>query len=187
MSPTVKEKPPDIDQQLRDINRAMGYPEKHGRSSVLSKALGILQMVLGVLAIIFSYTAGALFTVLLGGAIMLAGIAQLVSAGAARSVPGYLIGIAGIIAGGILVLNPVVSLLTLSIVIGAFLIASGIINLASANRKGTSTTGGIVEIILGGLVLASIFGIGLLVGIYLIVRGIVNYRAGQRASLPANR
>ena len=104
-------------------------------------AEGIALSVLGLAAIIVPPIAGLLATVFLGWLFLIAGIVGLVATLTARQAPGFgwslLSALVAMIAGGVLVWNPLQGLVTLTYVLTAFFIVDGIliIILAIAHRR----------------------------------------------------
>ena len=123
-------------------------------------AEGIALSVLGLAAIIVPPIAGLLATVFLGWLFLIAGIVGLVATLTARQAPGFgwslLSALVAMIAGGVLVWNPLQGLVTLTYVLTAFFIVDGIliIILAIAHRRELSgkwewmMVNGVIDLIL---------------------------------------
>ena len=149
-------------------------------------ALGILMLVLGVIGL-FASVALTIVSVLLFGALLVAGgIAQAIEAFRAtgwKSVALHIgIALLYIVGGGIALYDPVAASLSLTIVIGAMLLATGILRAIIAIQMrpirgwGWVLFGGIMSVLLGVLIFAEwpvsgLFAIGLFVAIELIVEG----------------
>ena len=172
---------PDIDEELRRLNRAAGMSEPPRRHPAVLKALGVFQILAGLFCIVFSYLSGAFLAGLLGAIITLAGAFQMIGAGAFRSGPAFLAGLLGVVAGIVIATTPVISIAMIGAIIGSYLIITGAFNMAASGKQGTSTIGGLIEIGIGGLVLLGFFGVGLLLGLYLLIRGAINYASGRTA------
>jgi uncharacterized membrane protein HdeD (DUF308 family) len=151
-------------------------------------AEGILLVILGFGAIAIPPLAGLATTVFLGWLFVIAGIAGLASTLRARRAPGFgwslLSAIAALIAGGLLLWNPLQGLVTLTYVLTAFFIADGIfiIVLAASHRRELSgkwewmMVNGVIDLVLAGIIISGMPGtfawaLGLLVGIDLVFGG----------------
>ena len=151
-------------------------------------AEGIVVSVLGFAAIIVPPIAGLFATVVFGWLFLIAGIMGLVTTLRAREAPGFgwslLSALVAVIAGGILLWNPLQGLVTLTYVLTAFFIADGIlvIILAIAHRRELSgkwewmMVNGIIDLILAGIFIAGfpgtlVWAFGLLVGIDMLFAG----------------
>lgn len=149
-------------------------------------ALGILMLVLGVIGL-YASVALTIVSVLLFGALLVAGgIAQAIEAFRAtgwKSVALHIgIALLYIVGGGIALYDPVAASLSLTIVIGAMLLATGILRAIIAFQMrpvrgwGWVLFGGIMSVLLGVLIFAEwpvsgLFAIGLFVAIELLVDG----------------
>ena len=151
-------------------------------------AEGIALSVLGLAAIIVPPIAGLLATVFLGWLFLIAGIVGLVATLTARQAPGFglslLSALVAMIAGGVLVWNPLQGLVTLTYVLTAFFIVDGIliIILAIAHRRQLSgkwewmMVNGVIDLMLAGILISGLPGtlvwaFGLFVGIDLMFGG----------------
>jgi uncharacterized membrane protein HdeD (DUF308 family) len=151
-------------------------------------AEGIVVSVLGFAAIIVPPIAGLFATVVFGWLFLIAGIMGLVTTLRAREAPGFgwslLSALVAVIAGGILLWNPLQGLVTLTYVLTAFFIADGIlvVILAIAHRRELSgkwewmMVNGIIDLILAGIIIAGfpgtlVWAFGLLVGIDMLFAG----------------
>jgi uncharacterized membrane protein HdeD (DUF308 family) len=148
----------------------------------------IVLIVLGSLAVVLPVVASLAATVFLGWILLLSGLVGLVSTIRARRAPGFwwslVSAIIAIAAGAVLLARPVQGTLSLTAVLIAFLLVEGIASILFAleHRKGLSgrwawmLTSGIVDLVLGGILLAGLPGtaawaLGLLVGINMIFGG----------------
>jgi uncharacterized membrane protein HdeD (DUF308 family) len=152
-------------------------------------AEGIVVSILGLAAIIVPPVAGLFATVVFGWLFLIAGIVGLVATLRAREAPGFgwslLSAIVAVIAGGVLLWNPLRGLITLTYVLTAFFVADGIlvILLAIAHRRELlgkwewMMVNGVIDLILAGIIVISGFpgalvsAFGLLVGIDMIFGG----------------
>ena len=151
-------------------------------------AEGIALSILGLAAIIVPLIAGLFATVFLGWLFLIAGIVGLVATLSARQAPGFgwslLSALVAVIAGGVLLWNPLQGLVTLTYVLTAFFIVDGIliVILAIAHRRELSgkwewmMVNGVIDLILAGIIIAALPGtlvwaFGLLVGIDMMFGG----------------
>ncbi len=149
---------------------------------------GIVLLVLGAAAIVVPPLAGIATTLFLGWLFLIGGIIGLVSTFGARQAPGFawslLSAVVAVIAGGVLLWNPLAGLVTLTYVLIAFFIADGvlIIGLAITHRRALSgrwewmMVNGIIDLVLAAVIISGLPGalfwaLGLLVGIDLVFGG----------------
>jgi len=149
---------------------------------------GILLALMGLAAVILPQVASLAVTILLGWLFLVTGIGGLIVTFWAREMPGFwwsLISAAlAVLAGGILLARPVQSVLTLTIVVGAYFLAEGVATILYAleHRRELSerwswlVVAGAMDIIIAGLIIAGLPGsaewaIGLLVGLNLMFGG----------------
>jgi uncharacterized membrane protein HdeD (DUF308 family) len=141
---------------------------------------------LGVLAVVFPFTTGIAIELLLGGLLVVGGLTHGWHAFGARRWTGFLGGVAlavlYVIAGLVLLANPLVGLATLTLLVGAFFLADGIVELYMGLRVRPETNwvglavSGVLSLVLAGLVLVgwpstAAWAVGLLFGINLLVTG----------------
>lgn len=179
MSPAQPSEDPNIQAAL---SRAM---HAHWRVFL---AEGIILSVLGIAAIVVPPIAGLVATIFLGWLFLIAGIVGLLFTFRARQAPGFgwslLSAIVALIAGAVLLWNPLQGLVTLTYVLIAFFIFDGlvIIILALSHRRQLSgkwewmMVNGIIDLVLAGIVISGLPGtiawaLGLLVGIDLLFGG----------------
>jgi uncharacterized membrane protein HdeD (DUF308 family) len=151
-------------------------------------AEGVLLLVLGTAAILLPPLAGVATTVILGWIFLVAGIVGLASTLRAREQPAFAwslgSAILALLAGLVLLWNPLVGLVTLTYVLTAYFIADGIfmIFLAISHRKELSSrwewmlVSGVVDLVLAAIILSGMPGdvtwvLGMLVGIDLLFAG----------------
>jgi uncharacterized membrane protein HdeD (DUF308 family) len=149
---------------------------------------GIALIVLGILAILAPTIASLAATVFFGWILLLSGVVGLISTLRARHAPGFvwslISALVGIAAGVILLGWPVQGVLSLTAVLIAFLFIEGVVSILFAleHRRGLSgrwgwmLASGVLDIVLGAILLAGLPGtalwaLGLLVGINMIFGG----------------
>lgn len=166
----------DFDAKLDDFREQKGW----------FIALGVLLVILGTAAIVFPFFATFAATLMLGWILLFAGIGQSIHAFRMHRWGGFtlalLSGLLAIAVGVSLLFFPLAGILSLTLLIGAFFFANGIIRIVQSLQLrpapgwGWMLSGGIVSILLSLLVLsqwpsAAIWLIGFLVGIDLIFGG----------------
>jgi uncharacterized membrane protein HdeD (DUF308 family) len=149
---------------------------------------GILLIVLGSLAVLVPAIASVAATIVFGWILLLSGVVGLIATLRARHAPGFgwslLSAIVGIAAGLVLLAMPVQGTLSLTAVLIAFLFLEGVASILYAfeHRKGSSgrwgwmLASGIVDLVLGTILLAglpgtAVWALGLLIGINMIFGG----------------
>lgn len=151
--------------------------------------LGIVQFVLGAVAIgsgIATFYVSAITVVMFGFLLLFGGTAQIISAFWAGRWSGFLlhmlIGVLYAVVGYLVVDSPVESMLTLTLVLAAFLIVGGLVRVISALTMrfegwGWVMLNGIISVLLGVMInegwpKTGLFVIGLFVGIELCLNGL---------------
>jgi uncharacterized membrane protein HdeD (DUF308 family) len=149
---------------------------------------GVVLLILGALAIVVPPIAGISITIFVGWMLLIGGVIGLISTFGARQAPGFgwslLSAILALIAGGVLLWNPVAGLVTLTWVLIAYFIVDGIFSIIMAIEHRRELSGrwewmvfsGIVDLVLAlviilGLPWSLAWALGLLVGIDLIFAG----------------
>ncbi|HEY2246469.1 MAG TPA: HdeD family acid-resistance protein [Bradyrhizobium sp.] len=149
---------------------------------------GILLAILGIAAMIVPPLASLAITIFLGWMFLISGIGGLFVTWWARNMPGFwwsLISAAlAVLAGGILLARPMQGVLTLTIVLGAYFLAEGVISIMYAleHRKELSErwswllVAGLMDLLIAFFIIAGLPGsaewaLGLLVGINLLFGG----------------
>jgi uncharacterized membrane protein HdeD (DUF308 family) len=149
---------------------------------------GILLVILGFAAMIVPPLASLAVTIFLGWMFLISGIAGLVLTFWARKMPGFwwsLISAAlAVVAGIILLAQPVQGTLTLTVVVGAYFLAEGVATIMYAleHRRDLSErwawllVAGIMDLLIAAIIIAGLPGsalwaVGLLVGINLLFGG----------------
>jgi uncharacterized membrane protein HdeD (DUF308 family) len=150
---------------------------------------GIILVVLGVAAIVLPPLAGVAVTLILGWLFLIGGIVGLVSTLTSRQAGGFgwslLSAMLAVLAGMMLIWNPLAGLLTLTYVLIAYFIAEGVlgIGLALAHRRELAgrwewmAFNGVIDLVLAAIIISGFPGtvawaLGLLVGIDLVFGGI---------------
>jgi uncharacterized membrane protein HdeD (DUF308 family) len=150
---------------------------------------GIVLLILGAIAVCVPPLATVTVEILIGWLILLSGVLGLVMTFQTRGSPGFgwslLSAVVGIAAGVVLLLWPLSGVLTLTVILTAFLTVEGVVSImyALAHRRESSSRwqmmllSGVVDLILAGLILAGLPGtaawaIGLIVGINLLFGGV---------------
>jgi uncharacterized membrane protein HdeD (DUF308 family) len=174
-------------------------PFETGRSGLLPRIIGklwqlllaegIILLALGVAAIAVPQIASFVTTVFIGVVLFAAGVVGLVSTFGGRELPGFwwslISALLSIIAGGILVWNPALGIVSLTAVMTAFFIADGILTIVLSLRHRSRLVGrwqwllvnGVLDLIIAGLIIWGLPGtlawaLGLFVGIDLLFGGI---------------
>ncbi len=163
---------------------------------------GIILVILGLAAIFIPPLAGIATTILLGWLFLIAGIAGLVTTFGARQAPGFwwslLSALVALIAGGVLLWNPLQGVITLTYVLIAYLIVNGLlmIALAISHRRQLSgrwewlVVNGLLDLLLAAIIISGLPGaflwaLGLIVGIDLVFGGVTLIEMALAARQPA--
>ena len=150
---------------------------------------GVVLLILGIAAIILPQVASVAIEILIGWLLLMSGIVGLWSSFATRHAPGFgwslLSAVAGIVAGIVLLAWPLSGVVTLTLVLSAFLCVEGVVSIfyALAHRRelsgrwGMLLFSGVVDLLLAGLILAGLpasagWAIGVLVGINMVMGGV---------------
>ena len=151
----------------------------------LLAVLGVVSLVCGVLAIVYPDVTLLAVGIIFGFYLLMAGVFELVDAivgdPASRALSA-IVGVVALVAGLICLRRPGDSLLALVVVLGAFLIVTGVARLmrafASVEHRGWTLFSAVVDLILGVLILAwpdeSLVTLAVFFGISLIFRGVVS-------------
>ena len=163
---------------------------------------GIILVLLGLCAIIVPPIAGLAATIILGWLFLIGGIVGLVVTLSARRAPGFrwslLSALVALIAGGVLLWNPLQGLVTLTYVLIAYFIVDGVLMIAFgiAHRRELSgrwewlVLNGVIDLVLAALILSGLPGafawaLGLLLGIDLVFGGMSLIAMALAARKPA--
>ena len=99
------------------------------------------------------------------------------------------VGVAGVIAGVVVIRHPQGTLLAIILAVGVWLILSGLVDLIGAiivagDRRGLRLLGGLADLVIGVLIIAlpklSLATVAVLIGIGFIIRGLVLVAGGWR-------
>src|ERR1700716_3846029 len=174
--------PKDIDSLQTKMSAAV---REHWKAFLIE---GFLLVWLGLAAMIVPPLASLAVTIFLGWMFLISGIAGLVLTFWARQMPGFwwslLSAALALVAGIVLLAQPVQGSLTLTIVVGAYFLAEGVATIMYAleHRRELSERwswllfAGILDILIAGMIITGLPGsaewaIGLLVGINLLFGG----------------
>ena len=178
--------PPDAGNEIKKLqSRVQAAVREHWKAFLFE---GILLAILGLAAMIVPPLASLAVTIFVGWMFMISGIAGLVLTFWARALPGFwwsLISAAlAVLAGGILLAQPVKGVYALTLVIGIYFVAEGVATIMYALEHRRELSGrwswlvvsGAVDIIISGLIITGLpssaeWAIGLLVGINLLFGG----------------
>jgi uncharacterized membrane protein HdeD (DUF308 family) len=180
---TLPQTPQDIGELQSKMNAAV---KAHWKAFLFE---GIVLAILGVAAMIVPPLASLAVTIFLGWMFLIGGIAGLFATFWARQMPGFwwsLFSAAlAVLAGGLLLTRPMQGILTLTIVVGAYFLAEGVVTIMYAleHRRKLSErwswllVSGLLDILISFLIIAGLPGsaewaIGLLVGINLVLGGV---------------
>lgn len=147
--------------------------------------LGVVSIVAGVLALVYPDITLLAVGLIFGIYLLMAGVFELVNAiiGDAESrALSAIVGIVGLIAGLVCLRRPGESLLALVVVLGIYLIVTGVAELVraigSAEHRGWGIVGALADLVLGILIMAvpkvSLVTLALLFGLSLILRGAIS-------------
>jgi uncharacterized membrane protein HdeD (DUF308 family) len=177
---------------------------KHWRALLIE---GVLLVILGLAAIIIPSVASIAVTVLLGGLFLIGGLVELALLIWTQRTPGFWWSLlSAVLAAGIgiiLFARPVQGTLMLTLVLSAYFAAEGVVTIMyalwhrrePATRWGWLIASGILDLVVGGLIIAALpesalWAIGLLVGIDLVFGGFALIRmalAGRKIDgIPTN-
>ena len=166
----------------------------HGRTLV---GVGVVLALLGLLAVAFPFVTGVSLSILLGALLV---VGALVHAAHAFSTPGWLgsaaqIGLAVLyaVAGVALLANPVLGLVTLTLLVVGYLVVEGAVLLYMGLRLrpdaswGWTVASGALSLALAGLLwvgfpATAAWAIGLLFGVNLLSTGVALAFAGRRGT-----
>jgi uncharacterized membrane protein HdeD (DUF308 family) len=155
---------------------------------VLYLVEGVVLLVLGLTAIVIPPLATLAVTILLGWLFLVSGVMGLITTFWMRQAPGFwwalVSAVLGIAVGAMLFVLPVSGAFSLTIVLVAFFIIEGVASIMFAldhkrelsGRWGWMLVSGIVDLVLGAMILAGLpstaaWAIGLLVGINMVFGG----------------
>ena len=174
--------PQDITRQQSKVGVAV---REHWKAALIE---GILLVILGLAAMILPPLASLAVTIFLGWMFLISGIAGLALTFWARAMPGFwwslFSAVLAILAGLVLLFQPVQGTLTLTIVVGAYFLAEGVVTIMYAlehrkelsERWGWLLSAGIMDILVAGIIIAdlpgsAVWALGVLVGINMLFGG----------------
>ena len=149
-------------------------------------ALGVVYVIVGFIALGSVVTATAASVLVVGIMMVIAGVAEIINAFQVKTWGKFflwlILGALYVVAGFVTFENPVLAALVLTLILGAMLVASGIMRIivAFSMKEGTpwiwAVVSGIVTLLLGLIILArwpvsSLYVLGLFLGIDLVVAG----------------
>jgi uncharacterized membrane protein HdeD (DUF308 family) len=154
------------------------------RSAVVLLVVGAVEIVLGLIAIIWPAVAGVSIAILCGSLLLVAGVAGLCSALSSRGrhrIVHLLLGALALAAGVYLLVDPDEGLIGLTKLLAIVLLLGGVLLVAvallSRENRGVLIAAGAVDVVLGVLIWAELpssasWAIGLLVGVHFVGSGI---------------
>ena len=155
--------------------------------------IGVLLVVVGFLSLIAPLASGVAITFLVGVLLLAGGIGQLLLAFRAgafgRGVLIFLVGAIAAVAGLLLIFEPIAGLASITLLLAAYFVATGILAIIAAFRLrpeagwGWMLTNGIVTLVLGALIwrqwpLSGTWALGVLFGVQLIFAGAALWSIG---------
>ena len=182
----------------------MYSPREEWRSLALT---GGIIAAIGVLAIVLPYATGIALTYVIGALLILGGLAHAGHAYAAHSWKGSVwqasLAVVSILAGILFLANPVVGLLSLTVLVIAFLFVDGMVELGTSLRmagetgRGWIAASGVLSLVLAiflwsGFPVDAVWVVGLVIGVSLLTTGLSmvavafgGRRAGEDVTQPA--
>jgi len=166
--------------------------ESSENASDLMVAMGITEIVLGLLAMFLASLTGAFFIVLLGAAILVSGILGIITSIAKNNLSRFVVGLVSMGAGVLVIASPQAGLSFLAALIAIYLIVTGLSRLFGKERALLTRLGGILGMVLGIVVLVQLSTIsapliGLLVGVNILIEGILTIVSGRDLSAVARQ
>jgi len=148
---------------------------------------GIILAILGFLAILFPFVPGITIALLLGALLVVGGVVHVAHAFSARGWKGFLwqvlLGLVYLAAGLLLMANPIVTLASVTILLVAYFLVEGVVEIFMGFRLrpesnwGWVIASGVVSLLLAGLLWvnwpsSAAWAVGLLLGVALLSSGI---------------
>jgi len=148
--------------------------------------VGIVMIIAGVLSLILPFAAGLAVTAVIGATLFAGGVVQMLlafKAGAlGRGLMIFLLGLLGAVAGIYTLMQPVAALASLTLLLAAYFIATGVLAAIAAFQVrpsqgwGWMLANGIITILLGVMItsqwpLSGAWAAGILVGVHLLSGG----------------
>src|SRR5450830_215495 len=184
--------------EQKEIAMSTNQPDIKGMQRAVANALhqhwvlylveGVVLLILGLAAVVIPPLATLAVTMLFGWLFLLSGVMGLITTFWLRQAPGFwwalVSAVLGIVVGALLLALPVSGAFSLTIVLVAFFIIEGVASIMFAldnkrelsGRWGWMLVSGIVDLVLGAMILAGLpstaaWAIGLLVGINMVFGG----------------
>lgn len=174
--------PQDVDRLQSELETTA---KEHWKALLIE---GIVLVVIGLAAIALPLFASIAVAIFLGWMFLISGVVGLYATFAGRQIPGFwwslISALLAIAAGIILLWQPIAGTLTLTIVVGAYFIAEGVVTIMYALEHHRELTGrwgwllaaGIVDLLVAAIIISALPGsaawaIGLLFGINLVFGG----------------
>lgn len=149
--------------------------------------VGIVMIIAGVLSLILPFAAGLAVTAVIGATLLAGGVVQMLlafKAGAfGRGLMIFLLGLLAAVAGIYTLMQPVTALASLTLLLAAYFIATGVLAAIAAFQVrpsqgwGWMLANGIITIVLGVMItsqwpLSGAWAAGILVGVHLLSGGV---------------
>jgi uncharacterized membrane protein HdeD (DUF308 family) len=169
-----------------NMPEAASLVEAIRRNAKMAVITGVILVIAGFLAMVSPFVAGLSVTIMVGALMAISGISQCFlafKAGAfGRALVVFLVGLIMAVAGFYMISQPVAGLAALTLILAAYFIASGILEiivafqLRPADGWGFELFGGIVTLVLGFLLwrqfpLSGAWAIGILFGLKMVFSG----------------
>jgi uncharacterized membrane protein HdeD (DUF308 family) len=175
-----------IPQDISDLKSKMSAAVREHWKAFLIE--GILLVIFGLAAMIVPPLASLAVTIFLGWMFLISGVAGLALTFWARKMPGFwwslISAVLAIVAGAVLLVQPVEGTFTLTVVVGAYFLAEGVATIMYAleHRRELSErwswllVAGIMDLLIAAIIItglpgSALWAIGLLVGINLLFGG----------------
>ena len=184
-----------------NMPEATNLVEAIRRNAKMAVITGVILVIAGFLAMVSPFVAGLSVTIMVGVLLAISGISQCFlafKAGAfGRAIVVFLVGLIMAIAGFYMISQPVAGLAALTLILAAYFIASGILEiivafqLRPADGWGFELFGGILTLVLGFLLwrqfpLSGAWAIGILFGIKMLFSGWALIFVGRSVKKVAN-
>jgi len=171
-----------------------------GGKSIWPVVMGVLMILLGMAAIGSPFVAGTAWTILLGGIVLVGGIAELAHAFFAANwkagILKFIGGVLALILGVLILTRPVAGLAFITLMLAIYFVIDGIFKIVLSLKLrplpgwGWMLFSGIITLILGGLIwgewpLSGVWAVGVLLGLRILFAGWAMIFVGMGASQPA--
>lgn len=140
--------------------------------------MGIIEIIIGVLAMVTPAFSSIAFVLLLGSALVIGGILEIIASIARSNFVLLFVGAITIVAGFLAIAQPLAGLGFLTFLIASYLVLTGVGRLFGRDRPTWTRVGGAIGIILGIIVFIFFSSIspvllGIFVGVNLLIDGII--------------